>query len=262
VHRFTRLLVVGLVVTLAAGISASATSAAPAVAAKAKLGGSITVSAAASLTEAFTQIGKDFEKRNRGTTVTFNFGASSALVQQIQGGAPADVFASADTANMLKLQTAHLTIGYPQEFARNQLEIVVKPGNPKHVTGVEDLLNVGTVALCAASVPCGSYAGQVLTNLGVALPADHVTRGQDAKATLAAVAAGDAEAGIVYVTDALSAGKTVTRIAIPAMDNIVASYPIAALRGSDAGKLATAFVKYVLSAAGQRTLGHYGFIEP
>ena len=258
-RRFTRLLVVGLIVALATGVTASATSAAPA---KAKLSGSITVSAAASLTEAFTRIGKDFEKHNKGTTVTFNFGASSTLAQQIQGGAPADVFASADAASMLKLQTAHLTVGSPQEFARNQLEIVVKPGNPKHVTGVKDLPNVSTVALCAASVPCGNYAGQVLANLAVSIPADRVTRGQDAKATLAAVATGDADAGIVYVTDALSAGKTVTGIEIPTTDNIVASYPIAALQGSRAKKLATAFVKYVLSAAGQRTLGHFGFIEP
>ena len=139
--------------------------AAPATATKAKaakLSGSITVSAAASLTEAFTKMGTDFQKVNKGTTVTFNYAASSTLAQQIQGGAPADVFASADGANMQKLVTGGQVTTDPIDFASNVLTIVVKPGNPKGVKSLGDLANVGVVSLCAPAVPCGKYAAQAL----------------------------------------------------------------------------------------------------
>ena len=107
------------------------------------------MSAAASLTEAFTKMGADFQKANPGTTVTFNFGASSALVQQIQGGAPADVFASADGTNMQKLVSGGQVTAEPTVFAANELTIVVKKGNPKNVKSLADLANLDVVSLCA-----------------------------------------------------------------------------------------------------------------
>jgi molybdate transport system substrate-binding protein len=255
-----RLLAAVSVLTLV-GLAAAA----PAHAAKTKkpkLGGSITVSAAVSLTEAFTKMGGDFEKSNKGTTVTFNFAASSTLAQQIQGGAPADVFASADGANMQKLVSGKQVTAEPIDFASNLLTIVVKPGNPKGVKSVADLPNVGIVSLCASTVPCGKYAAQMFTQDGVTVPSDKTTLGQDVKATLSAVSNGDADAGVVYVTDAKSAGKTVAEVKIPASLNVLAVYPIAPLASSQNASLAKAWVKYVTSAAGQKTLKSFGFLPP
>jgi molybdate transport system substrate-binding protein len=241
--------------------------AAPAIAASTKtkaprLSGSITVSAAASLAEAFTKIGSDFEKVNKHTTVTFNFAASPTLVQQIQGGAPADVFASADGANMQKLVSGSQITTDPVDFASNVLTIVVKPGNPERVESIADLAHVGIVSLCASTVPCGKYAAQALSQDGVTIPPDKITLGQDVKATLAAVSAGDADAGIVYVTDAKSAGKTVQAVKIPASLNVLALYQIAPVAATQNPSLAKAWVKYVVSAAGQKTLRAFGFLPP
>ena len=137
-------------VTMAFAGAGTAMASRPAVhSAKAKVSGTITVSAASSLTEAFTKMGADFQKQNKGTTVTFNFAASSALVTQIQGGAPADVFASADGSNMQKLVTGGQVTAEPTVFAANELVIVTKPGNPKHVKSLADLANLDTVSLCA-----------------------------------------------------------------------------------------------------------------
>ncbi|MEX1007803.1 MAG: molybdate ABC transporter substrate-binding protein [Acidimicrobiia bacterium] len=225
-----------------------------------KLMGSITVSAAASLTEAFTKMGAHFQKLNKGTTVTFNFSASSTLAQQIQGGAPADVFASADRANMQELVSGGQVTSEPIDLAANLLTIVVKPGNPKGVESLADLPGVGIVSLCAATAPCGKYAAQALSQDGITLPVDKVTLGQDPKATLAAVATGDADAGIVYVTDARSAGKSVHSVRIPASLNVLAVYPIARLASSRNARLANAWVKYVMSAPGQTRLQSFGFL--
>ncbi|HEX9467212.1 MAG TPA: molybdate ABC transporter substrate-binding protein [Acidimicrobiia bacterium] len=226
----------------------------------AKLSGSITVSAAASLTEAFTQMGKDFQKKNKGANITFNFAASSALAAQIQGGAPADVFASADGGNLQKVVTTGQVTAAPTDFTANLLTIVVKPGNPKGVKSLADLAKVGVVSLCAAAVPCGKYATQMLTQDGVTIPTDKITLGQDVKATLTAVATGDADAGLVYATDAKSAGKTVAQIKIPASLNILAIYPIAPIAASQNTALAKAWVDYVLSPVGQKTLAKFGFL--
>ena len=226
----------------------------------AKLSGTITVSAAASLTEAFTQMGADFQKQNKGTTVAFNFAASSALAAQIQGGAPADVFASADGANMQKVVSTGQVTADPIDFTANLLTIVVKKGNPSNVRKLADLANLGVVALCAPAVPCGKYATQMLTQDGVTIPPEKITLGQDVKATLAAVSPGDADAGLVYVTDAKSAGSTVTQVKIPASLNVLAVYPIAPIAASQNAALADAWVAYVTSAAGQKTLAKYGFL--
>ncbi|MEZ5179715.1 MAG: molybdate ABC transporter substrate-binding protein [Acidimicrobiales bacterium] len=226
------------------------------------LEGEITVSAAASLTEAYTQIGADFETAHPGTTVTFTFDSSGTLSQQILDGAPVDAFASADEANMAKLTDQDLVDGEPQVFARNQLVIVTKPGNPAGIEGLADLPGAGVVALCAASAPCGRFAAQVLEGAGVALDESSVTRGQNAKATLTAVAEGDAAAGIVYVTDARAAGDAVAAVAVPEERNAVATYPIGVLAGSGHLDVARAFAEYVLGDEAQAVLKEHGFLPP
>ncbi|HLM17141.1 MAG TPA: molybdate ABC transporter substrate-binding protein [Acidimicrobiia bacterium] len=227
-----------------------------------KVTGAITVSAAASLTEAFTKMGADFQKRNPGTTVTFNFGSSATLAQQIQGGAPADVFASADGANMQKLVSGGVVSAEPTAFASNLLTVVVKPRNPQKVKSITELADLDVVSLCGASVPCGKYADQVLSGAGVTIDSAKVTRGADVKTTLAAVATGDADAAIVYVTDAKSAGGGVTAVPIPAWQNAYAIYPVAPIAASTNQDLAEAWVKYTVSPGGQRTLQSFGFLPP
>ena len=222
----------------------------------------ITVSAAASLTGAFGTLGADFQTAHPAAKVTFNFGSSSTLETQIEQGAAADVFASADRATMDKLSAAGKLSGSSVVFAKNKLVIATKPGNPKHIETLADLANLGVVSLCAATVPCGNYAAQVLQAAGVTIPATKVTRGQDVKTTLAAVTTGDADAAIVYVTDALSAGTTVASVTIPDVQNAIASYPIAVLAGRGKVPAAQAFVDYVTSTAGQATLRAYGFLPP
>jgi molybdate transport system substrate-binding protein len=254
--RAGRIGIVATAVALAGVMVAPAAS----VAKTPKLSGSITVSAAASLTEVFTQMGKDFQKAHHGTTITFNFASSSTLAAQIQGGAPADVFASADGANMQKVRTSHQVTAVPVDFTANLLTIVVKKGNPKGVTGLADLAGLGVVSECAASVPCGKYAAQMLTQDGVSIPAGKVTLGQDVKATLGAVASGDADAGIVYVNDAKTAAAIVAQVRIPVSLNVLAVYPIAPIASSGNAGLAKAWVRYVLSPAGQKTLARFGFL--
>jgi molybdate transport system substrate-binding protein len=246
---------------LVAVLGTTAAGAVPAAKAK-KLSGAITVSAASSLTGAFTQMGADFEQANPGTSITFNFAASSALVQQIQGGAPADVFASADGSTMQKLVTGDQVTADPTVFAANELTIVVKKGNPQKVKSLADLEDVGTVSLCADAVPCGKYAQQALSQAGVTIAPDAVTKGADVKATLNAVATGDADAAIVYTTDARSAGSGVQAVPIPAWLNVYAIYPIAPLADSSNRDLGTAFVKYAASPAGRKTLESFGFLPP
>lgn len=224
--------------------------------------GNITVSAAASLTEAFTKIGEDFQAANPEASATFNFGSSGTLATQIEQGAPADTFASADEDNMNKLVTASLVDGTPAVFATNKLAIVTKPGNPKNVKTLSDLATVGIVSLCADTVPCGKYAAQILQTAGVTIPETSITRGQDVKTTLAAVATGDAEAAIVYVTDAKSAGATVGAVTIPDAENAIATYPIATLTASANKEASEAFVDYVTSSKGQVTLRSFGFLPP
>lgn len=232
------------------------TSAAPAVS------GTIVVSAAASLTEAFTTIKDDFVKANPDADITINFGSSGQLATQIQEGAPADVAAFADTTPMTTLEDADLLAAPAEIFARNQLVIVTKPGNPKGITGLADLATVGTISLCADTAPCGKFANQILATAGVTIPEGSVTRGQDVKATLTAVTEGDAEAAIVYVTDATAAGDAVDTVDLPEAENVVASYPIGVVAATADAELAQAFQAYVLSDAGQAVLEEAGFLAP
>jgi molybdate transport system substrate-binding protein len=227
-----------------------------------ELEGAITVSGATSLTDALTQIGDDFSAANPGVEVTFNFDSSWTLATQILEGAPADVFASADEANMTKLTDESLIAGEPEVFARNELVIVTKPGNPEGIADLADLADMGVISLCGEDVPCGRYALEALDDAGVTIPESSVTRGQNVGATLTAVAEGDAVAGIVYVTDARAAGDAVEAVAIPAAVNVVATYPIGVLEASGDAAVADAFVAYVLSDEGQAVLEELGFLPP
>lgn len=229
------------------------------------LEGKITVSAAASLRDAFTAIAADVNETNPDFEIEFNFDSSSTLATQIIEGAPADVFASADEKNMTKLAEADKVDGESTIFARNELVIVTKPGNPAGIESLADLAAAaqeGVISLCGEDVPCGRYAAEALTAAGVTIPETSVTRGQNVTATLTALTEGDAVAAIVYATDALAAGDAVTTIKIPADHNVIASYPIAAVSGSEQADLANAFVEAVLSDAGQKILETYGFLPP
>lgn len=223
------------------------------------LGADVTVSAAASLTTPFGTIGDELTAAAGGAAeVTFSFDSSSTLATQTIDGAPADVFAAADEASMARLVDAGMVRGEPRVFARNQLAIVVKAGNPTGIGGLADLASADVVALCGEDVPCGRYAAEVLDRAGVAIPTDRITRGQNAKATLAAVAAGDADAGIVYATDIV--GDEVTAVAIPTEVNIVANYPIAVVLDAADPASAEAFVAFVLGPRGQAILADAGFL--
>ena len=249
-----------VLITVAVCLASACGPTAPVSASPSGLSGTITVFAASSLSAAFTTIGADFEKSHPGTMVKFSFAGSSSLAAQIQQGAIGDVFASADQPNMQKLVDAGLTAESPQVFTRNDLEIVVGKGNPKHITSLADLARSGfVVVLCAPAVPCGRYAAQALQKAGVA--AKPASLEADVKAVLSKVALGEADAGIVYVTDVKGAGAGVEGVAIPPALNVVADYPVALLKDSQNSALARAFVGYVL-ADGRRILTQYGFTNP
>jgi molybdate transport system substrate-binding protein len=218
----------------------------------------IKVFAAASLTAAFNELGPRFTAANGGTKVTFNFAGSQALATQIQQGAPADVFASADTTNMDKVKDL---VGTPQNFASNLLQIVVEKGNPKGVKGLDDLASPDLkVVLAAAEVPAGKYAEQALEKAKVTVKP--VSQEDNVKAVVSKVALGEADAGIVYVTDVTAGGDKVEGVDIPEDLNVLATYPIATVKASKARDKAQAFVDLVLSDQGQQVLKQYGFLPP
>jgi molybdate transport system substrate-binding protein len=218
----------------------------------------IKVFAAASLTAAFTELGQQYGSANGGTKVTFNFAGSQALATQIQQGAPADVFASADIPNMDKVKDL---VGTPQNFASNLLQVVVEKGNPKGVKGLEDLANPDLkVVLAAPDVPAGKYAQQALEKAGVTVKP--VSEEDNVKAVVTKVSLGEADAGIVYVTDVTAGGDKVEGVDIPEELNVVATYPIATVKASKAQDQAQAFMDLVLSAQGQQVLEQYGFLPP
>ena len=222
--------------------------------------GEITVAAAASLTEAFTEIGDQVEAACEGSEITFTFDSSGKLSEQILSGAPVDVFASADEADVEKV--ADLQAGEPEAIARNRLVIVTKPGNPEGIEALTDLADVGVVALCAEEAPCGRFAAQALEAAEVTIDEADVTRGENAKGTLTAVREGDAVAAIVYVTDAQAAGDAVTAIEIPDDQNVLATYPVVAIEGPGEDALAQAFAAYLLTDEAQQVLADAGFLAP
>jgi molybdate transport system substrate-binding protein len=216
----------------------------------------IKVFAAASLTAAFTELGQQYTSANGGTKVSFNFAGSQALATQIQQAAPADVFASADTTNMDKVKDL---VGTPQNFASNLLQIVVEKGNPKGVKTLDDLANPDLkVVLAAPDVPAGKYAAEALNTAKVTVKP--VSEEDNVKAVMTKVSLGEADAGIVYVTDVTAGGDKVEGVDIPKDQNVTATYPIATV---EAGKdKAQAFMDLVLSDQGQQVLKQYGFLPP
>jgi len=221
-------------------------------------GGNVTVFAAASLTAAFTELGDAFTAANPDVELTFNFAGSSDLVAQISDGAPVDVFASADLANMSKLADAGLAAGEPATFATNTAEIVVEPGNPLGIAGVADLADSDLiVVLCAPEVPCGAYAEQVVANAGTTVTPSSYE--ENVKAVVTKVTLGEADAGIVYRTDVIAAGDAAQGVPIPDDINVVAEYPIALVSDAPNAAGAQAFIDFVLGPAGQKILAAYGF---
>jgi molybdate transport system substrate-binding protein len=224
------------------------------------LSGTITVLAAASLTEAFTTIGKQFEAAHPGTKVKFSFAASSALAQQINSGAPADVFASAAPKNMDQV-TSKGNAQSPRNFVSNSMEIAVPPSNPANVTSLQDLAKSSVkVALCQPQVPCGATAQEVFKNAGITVKP--VTLEPDVKSTLAKVELNAVDAGVVYVTDVMAAGSKVKPVPIAANVNASTEYPIATLTHAPNPTGAQAFVAYVVSPDGMSVLKAQGFAAP
>jgi molybdate transport system substrate-binding protein len=222
--------------------------------------GTITVFAAASLTESFTQLGQQFEAAHPGDTVKFSFGPSSGLAEQITSGAPADVFASAAPANMDQVVSAG-DASSPQNFAKNSMEVVTPPDNPGNVSSVNGLAKKSVkVALCQPQVPCGVVAAEVFKNAG--LTVKPVTLQPDVKSVLTQVETGNVDAGMVYVTDVRAAGSKVKGVTIPDSDNASTLYPIATINSSRHKPEAQAFMNYVLSPAGQQVLAAAGFGKP
>ena len=225
--------------------------------AESDLEGTITVFAAASLTDAFGEAAEEFMGDHPDVTVELNLAASSALREQILAGAPSDVFASANASNMDQVVETGAAED-PEILVRNALEIVVPAGNPAGVDGLDDFADPDLlIGLCAAEVPCGDFGREALANAGVTPAQD--TDEPDVRSLLTKVAEGELDAGIVYRSDVLAAGDTVAGIEIPEDVNVIAGYPIATLTGSGAPEVADAFVEYLLGDEGQAILASWGF---
>jgi molybdate transport system substrate-binding protein len=261
VSSFAGLLTVALVGCASdAGSDESASAAGGNDPASPSLSGGITVFAAASLTDAFAELGSRFEAANPEVEVTFSFGASSALSEQINSGAPADVFASASASTMQQVVDAG-NADDPVTFANNVMQIAVPPSNPANVEGVDDLADPAVkVALCQPQVPCGSVAAEVFSNAGVTVTP--VTLEPDVRAVLSKVTLGEVDAGVVYVTDVFAAGDAVVGVEIPDDVNASTSYPIATLTETANSDVGEAFVAFVLSDDGQSVLADAGFAVP
>ena len=223
------------------------------------LAGSITVDAAASLGQVFPKLATAFEAANPGTQVKFSFGGSSDLAAQIVSGAPVDVFAAASTKTMQTVQDAKLTASDPVTVARNQLEIAVPPGNPGKITGLKDFADASkTIVVCAKAVPCGAAAQTVFQLAKIDAKPDSYE--QDVTGVLTKVRTGDADAGLVYVTDVQAAGSAVQGLPFSQSSQAITAYPIAPLTGSTNPTLAAAWASYV--AQHEDALQSAGFLPP
>ncbi len=223
------------------------------------LSGTLTVFAAASLKATFDQIRTAFMAAHPDVDFPeITYDGSSTLVTQLQNGAPADVFASADEANMDKVQDL---VTDRVDFATNSLQIAVAPGNPKKIRSLADLAEPGVITvICQAEVPCGAASHKALDAAGVTLtPASEE---QNVTAVLTKVATGDADAGLVYRTDVTSSGGTVEGVDFPQASEAVNTYPIAVLKDSTNSAAARAFVDLVTSTEGQKVLASVGFGKP
>lgn len=226
----------------------------------AAISGTVNVFAAASLKEAFTTLGKQFEQAHPGTKVVFNFGPSSGLATSINSGAPADVFASASPKNMDQVVQAGGAKS-PTTFANNVMEIAVPAANPARITSLDDLAKSGVkVSLCQPQVPCGTVAAKVFANARITVKP--VSQEVDVKSVLTKVTLGEVDAGVVYVTDVRSAGDKVKGVQIPADVNASTAYPIATLTKAPNAAGGAAFTAYVLSADGLAVLAGDGFAKP
>ena len=256
--RRRALLLLGTAITLAvAGCGTNAT----ATDSSSRAQQTLTVFAAASLQDTFTTLGRRFEATHPGSTVRFSFGGSSGLVTQLEGGAPADVFASADTANMAKATSAGLVSGTPADFASNTLQIAVPPGNPAQISSLADLARPGLkLVVCARAVPCGSAADTVAARAGIGL--HPVSEESSVTDVLNKVETGEADAGLVYVTDVKRAGGQVDGVAFCESGAAVNAYPIAVLSGTKSPELAAAFVATVIGPEGRQVLAAAGFGRP
>lgn len=223
--------------------------------------GRITVFAAASLTGTFTALADAFETQHPGTTIALTFAGSSSLVTQIIEGAPADVFAAADTASMAKLTAAGLTSGDPVEFATNTLVIAVPPGNPAGIAALGDLTGSGIrLVVCAPEVPCGAAAGAAAGAAGLTFAP--VSEESSVTGVLGKVSSGEADAGLVYVTDVRAAGGAVEGIPFPESTEAVTTYPIVTVAEPESARLSRAFITYVTSTGGRAVLRAAGFGAP
>lgn len=244
---------VGVVLALALGACGNET--------QAEARGEIVVSAAASLTDAFTEIEVSFEEAHPEADVVLNFAGSPTLREQILEGAPVDVFASADTRNMDEVVAANVIYAEPSIFAINRMQIAVPSGNPGGVTGLQDFAEDSLIiGLCSAEVPCGAFARQVFDAAGVDVELD--TNESDVRALITKIEAGEIDAGITYVTDVIAAGAAVDGIDIPEAENITAEFPIVILAEAPNLEGATRFTQFILSLEGQEILGQHGFGLP
>jgi molybdate transport system substrate-binding protein len=222
---------------------------------------SLTVFAAASLKPAFTQIGQQFKTDNPGSSVEFDFAGSSELATRLTQGATADVFASADTAQMDKVAKTGLLTGDPSNFASNTVVIVTAPGNPQRVSSFADLAKPGLrVVICQRPVPCGAATHRIEDSTGVRV--DPVSEELSVTDVLNKVTTGQADAGLVYVTDARSAADKVATVNFPEAAGAINVYPIALLKKAPQPALAKKFVAMVTSGSGQKVLAQFGFQKP
>jgi molybdate transport system substrate-binding protein len=226
----------------------------------------VTVFAASSLTEAFTKLGSVFEKRDPGSSVRFNFAASDTLATQITQGGPADVFAAAGADPMATVTHASVAAGHPTVFASNRLVIITPKDSGMHITDPHDLGVRGIkLVLTTPGVPAGDYARQVLDNLGIRKQAlsNVVSNEVDDKSVVSKVLLGDADAGIVYITDLTpDVASKLQVVHIAKADNVIARYPIVTLTGGSGPAAGKRFVDLVLSPSGQKVLRGFGFGPP
>ena len=223
--------------------------------------GTLTVLGAASLTGTFTELAQDFEADHPGVKVKTAFDSSATLAEQVTQGAPADVLATADEDTMKTVSDAGDTARTPQLFATNHLVMVVPKDNPAGIQQFSDLDEKGvTYVVCVDTAPCGKLAVKVLANTGI--EAKPVSEEVDVKAVLSKVSEGEADAGLVYETDAVAGGDSVKKVDIPTSNENLNSYPIAALKDSGKSTLAQRFVDLVLSTKGQKVLADAGFGKP